>query len=99
VPNARDLAGSWHGRFAARAANATTSLTLKDDGTYAGTMHLEAGDRPFTGAIVMARPGRLRYHGTTGDGTVVLKPSSGPPAALRFVPDGGGGGGVFTRVP
>ena len=97
-PSVRELAGPWRGRLAVADANATASLAIKEDGGYAGTMHLEVGDRPFTGAIVMARPGRLRYHGTNGDGTVVVTPRTATPAALRFVPDGGGGGGSFTRA-
>jgi hypothetical protein len=96
--NVRDLAGPWRGRLAIAGANATASLTIKEDGLYTGTLHLEVGDRPFTGAIVLARPARLRYHGTHGDGTVVVTPRTGPPAALQFVPDGGGGGGSFTRA-
>jgi hypothetical protein len=93
----RELAGTWEGRLALPAANARASLTIKEDGTYAGTMHLESGDRPFTGTMVESRD-RVRYHGTHGDGTVVATPRTAPPALLQFVPDGGDGGGSFTRV-
>jgi hypothetical protein len=93
----RELAGSWEGRLALPAANARASMTIKEDGTYAGTMRLEAGDRPFTGTMVESRY-RVRYHGTHGDGTVVATPHTGPPTQLQFVPDSGGGGGSFTRV-
>jgi hypothetical protein len=94
----RDLAGTWQGRLAMQAGNAAASLTIKDDGTYAGTMHFERDERLFTGAIVEARPGRLRYLGSHGDGAVVVRPQTVPATMLRFVPDGGGGGGSFTRV-
>jgi hypothetical protein len=97
-PSVRELAGTWRGRLAVGAANAAATLTIKEDGLYAGMLHLEGGDRPFTGTIVAARPGRLRYHGSNGDGSVVVTPPTGPPATLHFVPDGGGGGGSLARV-
>lgn len=97
LPTLRDPTGTWRGRLAVPAANAATSLTINQDGSYAGTMHLERGDRPFTGAIVITAQGRLRYHGTFGDGSVQANPANGAATALRFVPDGGGGGS-FTRV-
>jgi hypothetical protein len=74
-----------------------TVVQPKEDGTYAGTTHLEAGDRPFTGTMVESRD-RVRYHGTHGDGTVVATPRTALPALLHFAPDGGGSGGSFTRV-
>jgi hypothetical protein len=94
----REVAGTWRGRLAIGGANAAATVTIKEDGLYAGALHLEGGDRPFTGAIVLARPGRLRYHGTNGDGSVVVTPPNGPPATLHFVPDGGGGGGALARA-
>ena len=78
-PSVRELAGPWRGRLALGGANARATLTIKEDGAYAGALHLESGDRPFTGAIVLARPGRLRYHGSIGDGSVVVT----PPRATR----------------
>lgn len=97
-PNVREIAGTWQGRLALGGANAPASVTIKEDGTLAGALHVEGGDRPFTGAIVVASPGRLRYLGTLGEGTVVVTPPNGPPAALQLVPDGGGGGGSLTRA-
>ena len=97
-PDVRELAGTWRGRLAVGAANAAATVAIKEDGVYAGALHLEGGDRPFTGAIVAARPGRLRYHGSHGDGSIVVTPPNGPPATLHFVPDGGGGGGSLARV-
>ena len=97
-PSVRELAGTWRGRLAVGGANAAATLMITEDGAYTGTLHLEGGDRPFTGAIVVARPGRLRYHGTNGDGSVVVTPPNQPADTLHFVPDGGGGGGALTRA-
>jgi hypothetical protein len=94
----RELAGTWQGRLATDGANAAATVAIREDGAYTGTLHLEGGDRPFTGAIVMVPPGQLRFHGTYGDGTVVVTPRTGPPVAVHFVPDGGGGGGSLSRV-
>ena len=96
-PTVRELAGTWRGRLAFGGANAMATLLVKEDGTYTGTLHLEGGDRPFTGAIVTADPGRLRYRGTNGDGSIVVTPRQRPPTGLHFVPDGGGGGGSLAR--
>jgi hypothetical protein len=94
----RELAGAWQGRMVLQLANATATLTIKDDGTYRGALHLAGGeDRPFSGAIVIVRPGRARYQGSHGNGFVMLAERDGE-VTLRFVPDGGGGGGAFTRA-
>ena len=95
---ARELAGPWRGRMALEPANAIATLTIKDDGTYRGALHLAGGeDRPFSGAIVIVGRGRVRYQGSHGNGSVTLAERDGE-ITLRFVPDGGGGGGVFTRA-
>jgi hypothetical protein len=94
----REIAGVWQGRLALQLANATATMTIKDDGAYRGALHLEGGeDRPFTGAIVIVRPGHMRYQGSHGNGFVMLAERDGE-VTLRFVPDGGGGGGAFTRA-
>jgi hypothetical protein len=94
----RELAGAWQGRLALQLANATATMTIKDDGTYRGALHLAGGeDRPFNGAIVVVRPGRMRYQSSHGNGFVMLAERGGE-VTLRFVPDGGGGGGAFTRA-
>lgn len=94
----RELAGAWRGRLALQQSNATATMTVKDDGGYQGALHLEGGeDRAFNGAIVIVRPGRLRYQGSHGNGMVIIV-SQGAEMTLRFVPDGGGGGGAFTRA-
>lgn len=93
-----ELAGTWQGRFALRLANAAATMVIKEDGAYAGALHAEGGDRPFSGAIVMLPTGRLRYQGTNGNGIVMLA-QHGATTTLRFVPDGGGCGGFFKREP
>jgi hypothetical protein len=98
VENVRELAGAWQGRLALQLANASATMTIKESGAYEGALHLDGGiDRPFSGAIVVTRPGRLRYQGTHGNGIVTLV-KRGDALTLRFVPDGGGGGGSFTRA-
>ncbi len=92
-----DLAGTWEGRFALRLANALATMEIKPDGAYAGALHVEGGERPFSGAIVALASGRLRYQGTNGTG-IVMVAQSATGMTLRFVPDGGGGGGSLTRA-
>jgi len=98
VASVQELAGDWHGRLALQLANAAATLTIKANGAYQGALHLDGGeDRPFNGSITVIRPGRVRYQGSHGNGIVVLV-RRGEESTLRFVPDGGGGGGAFTRV-
>ena len=99
VADVHELTGAWRGRLALQLANAAATMTIKENGTYQGALHLEGGeDRPFNGAIIVLRPGRVRYQGSHGNGIVVLT-THGDETTLRFVPDGGGGGGAFTRAP
>jgi hypothetical protein len=52
---------------------------------------------PFHGVIVVIQPGRLRYQGSRGNGTVMVTRRDDQ-TTVRLVPDGGGGGGAFTRT-
>ena len=98
VASVHELAGDWHGRLALQLANAAATMTIKENGAYQGALHLDGGEgRPFNGAIIVVRPGRVRYQGSHGNGIVMLM-RRGDESTLRFVPDGGGGGGAFTRV-
>ena len=98
IPNTQTLAGAWHGRVSGFAGHAMAVMTIADTGAYSGTMFLEAGDKPFQGAIVVVDSGRVRYQGTLGNGTVRLEHRGGT-QVLRFVQDGGGGGASFNRLP
>ena len=73
------------------------SLTIKEDGSFSGTMYLDDEDKDFSGAITVVRPGQALYRSSQGFGTVVLE-GQGPARALRFQPDGGGVVSVFTRT-
>ena len=53
----RDLAGAWRGRMTGRSGHATASLTIKEDGSFAGTMYLDGEHTDFSGAITMVRRG------------------------------------------
>ena len=92
------LAGEWRGRWLGPAGHAVAALSMKPDGAYRATMFLEGGDRTVAGVVTPLPSGRLRYQSGDGNGEVRVETAGGAPA-LRFVPDGGGGGGAFRRVP
>jgi hypothetical protein len=98
APDARDLAGAWRGRMATSRGHAAAAMTVKDDGTYAGTLYFDGVDRAFHGAIVAPRPGELRYMGSEGDGAVTVRRGADG-SVLRFVGDDGATGARFTRQP
>jgi hypothetical protein len=96
VQSVAELAGEWHGRVSNPAGNAAAALTVAADGAFKGTMFLIGGDRPFQGALVVVRPGQIRYQGTDGNGTVrVLE--EGEHRTLKFFRDDGGIDAVFRR--
>ena len=80
-----------------RSGSATASLTIKEDGSFTGTMYLDGEDKDFSGAITMVRPGQALYRGSQGFGSVVLEAQGGT-RTLRFQPDGGGVASLFTPV-
>jgi hypothetical protein len=91
----RELAGAWRGRMTGRSGYALAALTIKDDGSFSGTMYLDGEDKDFSGAITVVRPGHALYRSSQGFGTVVLEAQDGT-RTLRFQPDGGGVVSVFT---
>lgn len=92
------LAGEWRGRWLGSAGHAVAALSVKPDGAYRATLFLDGGDRTVAGVVTPLPSGRLRYQSADGSGEVRVEAADGAPA-LRFVPDGGGGGGAFRRVP
>jgi len=93
-----DLAGEWRGRWLGTAGHAMAALSIAPEGAYSLTMFLDGGDRVATGTVTALPSGRVRYQGGEGNGDVRVETGSGSPM-LRFVPDGGGGGGAFRRAP
>jgi hypothetical protein len=93
-----EVAGEWRGRWLGSAGHAIAALSIKPDGAYRLALFLDGGDHLEAGVVTPLPSGRLRYQGASGNGEVRLEASGGAPA-LRFVPDGGGGGGAFRRTP
>jgi hypothetical protein len=91
-----ELAGDWHGRVSGPAGHARAALVVALSGDYRGTMYLEGGDRSFHGALVVVRPGQVRYQGTDGNGTVRISEDNGR-RRLRFLRDDGVVDGFFER--
>jgi hypothetical protein len=93
-----DLAGEWRGRWLGPAGHARAALSVKPDGAYRMALFLDGGDRVVSGTVVPLSSGRLRYQDLHGNGEVRVERDGGV-RTLRFVPDGGGGGGAFRRAP
>jgi hypothetical protein len=97
-PGLGDLVGDWRGRWTGPAGHALAALTIEPGGAYRARMFLDGVDRETRGVIVALPSGRLRYQGGDGNGEVRVEARAGW-TTLRFVPDGGGGGGTFGRGP
>jgi hypothetical protein len=94
-----ELAGTWQGVTTGRSGRAIASLTIKEDGSFTGTMYLDGGDdQDFTGVITVIRPGQALYRSSESFGRVVLVEQAGS-RSLRFQPDGGGVASVFAPSP
>ena len=91
----REVAGAWRGRLTGRSGSAIAALTVKDDGSFTGTMYLDGEDQSFGGTITVVRPGQALYRSSQGSGTVTLEAHGGA-RTLRFQPDGGGVASVFS---
>jgi hypothetical protein len=97
-PTLGDVAGEWRGRWLGPSGHASAALAIRPDGAYRLAMFLDGGDRVEAGVLTPLASGRLRYQGGSGNGEIRLESAGGAPA-LRFLPDGGGGGGAFRRAP
>src|SRR5438093_5060864 len=73
IPNTQTLAGAWHGRVSGFAGHAMAVMTVADTGAHARPTFLQTGDKHLEGAVVVVDPGRVRYQGRRGNGTVRLE--------------------------
>ena len=93
-----EIAGSWRGRVAGSEGHALATLDIRPDGAYRGTMYLDGADREFSGRIAVLSHGVVRYGGSDGHGTVVLR-QDGVARTLRFLHDDGGRAATYRPVP
>jgi hypothetical protein len=96
IADLREVAGEWRGRVSSPLGNGLAAMAVRPDGRYAGTIYLDGGDRAFHGAMIVVRPGDVRYQGSDGNGTVRLVDER-QGRVLKFLRDGGGIDAVFTR--
>jgi hypothetical protein len=92
---AAGLVGTWRGRMSGPQGNAPIILTIAEDGTFQGLLFVEPKYKEIKGAISVLSPGNIRYEGNDGNGRVTVREKHGQ-RVLRFVRDGGGGGGELT---
>ena len=96
VASVADLTGEWKGRISSPRGQAPAAMAIAADGEFKGTMFIEGGDQSFHGALVVVRPGHVRYQGTDGNGTVRISEENGR-RVLKFLRDGGGVDAVFQQ--
>jgi hypothetical protein len=96
IQSVAELAGEWKGRASGPAGHAPVAMVITPDGAFTGTMFLIGADRTFGGALVVVRPGEVRYQGTDGNGAVRVVEEEGR-RVLKFLRDGGGGAAVFRQ--
>ena len=89
-----ELAGEWKGRRVGPTGNAPAAMAVTANGAYTGVTYFDVGDRPFRGAIVVVRPGQIRYQGSDGMGAVHVSEQRGR-RVLEFRRDDGGVDAVF----
>ena len=91
-----ELKGEWKGRRFGPVGNAPASMIVGEGGAYKGVTFLDGGDRAFHGALVVVRPGQIRYQGSDGMGTVRISEDGGR-RMLKFLRDEGGVDAVFRE--
>jgi hypothetical protein len=96
VERVDELKGDWKGRRFGPIGNAPAAMTVAASGAYTGMTYLDGGDRPFHGALVVVRPGQIRYQGSDGAGAVHVSEERGR-RVLKFRRDEGGVDAVFRE--
>lgn len=96
ISSVADLTGEWKGRISGPHGHAPAAMAIAADGAFMGTMFLDGGDRTFRGALVVVRPGHVRYQGTDGNGTVRISEENAR-RVLKFLRDDGGVDAVFRQ--
>jgi len=96
IASVADLRGVWKGRVSNPTGQAPAALAVAENGDFKGVMFLDGGDRNFHGALIVVRPGQVRYQGTDGNGTVRIAEENGR-RVLRFLRDGGGVDAIFRQ--
>ena len=96
ISSVADLTGEWRGRISSPKGHAPAAMAIAADGGFKGTMFLGDGDRSFHGALVVVRPGHVRYQGTDGNGTVRISEENAR-RVLKFLRDAGGVDAVFRQ--
>lgn len=94
VQRVDELKGEWEGRRFGPVGNAPAVMTVAGNGAYTGVTYLDDGDRSFHGALVVIRPGQIRYQGSDGAGAVQVSEERGR-RVLKFRRDEGGVDAVF----
>ena len=96
VQRVDELKGDWKGRRFGPVGNAPAAMSVAASGAYTGMTYLDGGDRPFHGALVVVRPGQIRYQGSDGAGAVHVVEEHGR-RVLKFRRDDGGVDAVFRE--
>ena len=96
VQRVEELNGEWKGRRFGPVGNAPAAMVVAANGAYTGVTYLDGGDRSFHGALVVVRPGQIRYQGSDGSGAVHVSVEGGR-RVLKFRRDEGGVDAVFRE--
>ena len=96
VQRVDELAGEWKGRRVGPLGNAPAAMAVAANGGYTGVIYFDGGDRAFHGALVVVRPGQIRYQGSDGTGAVHVSERGGR-RVLEFRRDDGGVDAVFRE--
>jgi hypothetical protein len=96
ITSVAELRGEWKGRVSSPVGQGPAAMAVAGNGDFKGVMFLDGGDRSFQGALVVVRPGQVRYQGTHGNGSVRVVEEHGQ-RVLRFLRDDGGVDATFRQ--